>query len=468
MRASRNFNFLLLAIVGIFGCASRDQQYYSTAATSAPAQVVGALPFAAHSTPTLQPTTPQVPQQIESPKVVETVSVPPMPAPQPAPPAPVAEVKNDRTEGRAKTTPTHAPTNHSATLNPVKNDQGLLEFLDKDIDKAVEQPKERRRLQFSKEVVDHPRVRQFIRQYSATNKDYFQTLLARSGKYMPIIAKVLADEGLPEELAYLALLESEFLVNTTSQSGAVGLWQFVPSTARQYSLRIDDWVDERRDPVKSTRAAAAYLKDLHRYYGRWYLVTAAYNAGPAIIDKALQTSRAADFWGIKEKAQLRQETRNFVPKFVAIALIATNPKKYGFNNLRYEEPLEFDEVDAEGLLKIDAAAEMAEADLTAMKELNPALLRNVTPPGARGYRLRVPAGKALVFAKAGEYQRNKEQESVRVVTHEVTRGETLVSIAARYGQAVSSLMELNGLTTARLQIGQKLRVIFEGIRGTLR
>ncbi|MGZ8480085.1 MAG: transglycosylase SLT domain-containing protein [Candidatus Binatia bacterium] len=468
MRASRNFNFLLLAIVGIFGCASRDQQYYSTAATSAPAQVVGALPFAAHSTPTLQPTTPQVPQQIESPKVVETVSVPPMPAPQPAPPAPVVEVKNDRTEGRAKSTPTHAPTNHSATLNPVKNDQGLLEFLNKDIDKAVEQPKERRRLQFSKEVVDHPRVRQFIRQYSATNKDYFQTLLARSGKYMPIIAKVLADEGLPEELAYLALLESEFLVNTTSQSGAVGLWQFVPSTARQYGLRIDDWVDERRDPVKSTRAAAAYLKDLHRYYGRWYLVTAAYNAGPAIIDKALQTSRAADFWGIKEKAQLRQETRNFVPKFVAIALIATNPKKYGFNNLRYEEPLEFDEVDAEGLLKIDAAAEMAEADLTAMKELNPALLRNVTPPGARGYRLRVPAGKALVFAKAGEYQRNKEQESVRVVTHEVTRGETLVSIAARYGQAVSSLMELNGLTTARLQIGQKLRVIFEGIRGTLR
>lgn len=467
MRASRNFNFLLLAIVGIFGCASRDQQYYSAAVTSAPAQVVGALPLAAHSTPTLQPTPPQVPQQIESPKVVETVSVPPIPQPS-APLVPVAEVKNDRTDGRAKSAPTPAPTNQSAALNPVKNDQGLLEFLNKDIDKAVEQPKERRRLQFSKEVVDHPRVRQFVRQYSATNKDYFQTLLARSGKYMPIIAKVLADEGLPEELAYLALLESEFLVNTTSQSGAVGLWQFVPSTARQYGLRIDDWVDERRDPVKSTRAAAAYLKDLHRYYGRWYLVTAAYNAGPAIIDKALQTSRAADFWGIKEKAQLRQETRNFVPKFVAIALIATNPKKYGFNNLRYEEPLEFDEVDAEGLLKIDTAAEMAEADLTAMKELNPALLRNVTPPGARGYRLRVPAGKALVFAKAGEYQRNREQESVRVVTHEVTRGETLASIAARYGQAVSSLMELNGLTTARLQIGQKLRVILEGIRGTLR
>jgi len=468
MRASRIVHYLLLAIVGISGCASRDRQYYSAAASSAPAPIVRVPQLITNPTPTPEPTAPQVLQQIESPKVVETVSVPPMPAPKPAPLAPVAEAKNDRTESRAKSTPTPAPTIHSATLNPARLDQGLLEFLDKDIDKAVEQPKERRRLQFSKEVVDNPRVRQFVRQYSATNKDYFQTLLARSGKYMPIIAKVLSDEGLPEELAYLALLESEFLVNTTSQSGAVGLWQFVPSTARQYGLRIDDWIDERRDPVKSTKAAAAYLKDLHRYYGRWYLVTAAYNAGPAIIDKALQTSRAADFWGIKEKAQLRQETRNFVPKFVAIALIATNPKKYGFNDLRYEEPLEFDEVEAEGLLKLDAAAEMAEADLTAMKELNPALLRNVTPPGARGYRLRVPAGKALIFAKAGEYQRSKEQEPVRLVTHEVQRGETLFSIAARYGQAVSSLMELNGLTTARLQIGQKLRVIFEGIRGTLR
>ncbi len=156
-----------------------------------------------------------------------------------------------------------------------------------------------------------------------------------------------------------------------------------------------------------------------------------------------------------------------MPKFVAIALIATNPKKYGFTNLRYDDPLEFDEVEAEGLLKIGTAAEMAEADVAVMKELNPALLRNVTPPGA-SYRLRVPQGRAQVFAKAGEYQRSKEPESVRVVTHEVKRGETLGSIAALYGQAVSALMEVNGLASTRLQIGQKLRVIFQGIRDTLR
>jgi membrane-bound lytic murein transglycosylase D len=461
MRSSRIVYYLLLAIVGISGCASTDRRYYSAVASSAPAPIARVLPLTAN--PTSIATTPQPPAIIESSKPVETLELSPMPRPQPAP----FVAKSDRTENRNKPAASIARTAPSVAPPP-PSDNRLIELLEKDIDKAVEQPKERRRLQFSKDVVEHPRVRQFISQYSISSKSYFQTLLARSGKYMPIIARVLSEEGLPEELAYLALLESEFQVDATSQAGAVGLWQFVPSTARQYGLRIDAWVDERRDPVKSTKAAAAYLKDLHRYYGRWYLVTAAYNAGPAIIDKALQTSRASDFWGIKEKAQLSQETRNFVPKFVAVALIATNPKKYGFNNLRYDEPLEFDEVEAEGLLKFDAAAEMAEADLATIKELNPALLRNVTPPGAPGYRLRVPNGRGLVFAKAGEYQRSREAEPVRVVTHEVKRGDTLASIAARYGQAVSALMEINGLTSARLQIGQKLRVILDGLRGSLR
>ncbi len=386
-----------------------------------------------------------------------------MPKPQTAP----FSAGSDDAEHRGKSASTVAKA-APRSIPSRPSEKRLIELLDKDIDKALERPKQRRHIQFSKDVIEHPQVRRYLSQYSTTGRSYFQTLLARSGKFMPIIAKVLSEEGLPEELAYLALLESEFRVDTASQAGAAGLWQFVPSTARQYGLRIDDWVDERRDPVKSTKAAAAYLKDLHSYYGRWLLVTAAYNAGPGIIDKALQASRASDFWGIKEKAQLRQETRNFVPKFVAIALIATNPKKYGFTDLRYEEPLEFDEVEAEGLLKFDAAAEMAKAEPALIKELNPALLRHVTPPGPRGYRLRVPIGKGLIFAKADEYQRSREPEPVRVVMHEVKRGDTLYSIATHYGQAVRTLMKLNGLTTARLQIGQKLRIILDGIRGTLR
>jgi membrane-bound lytic murein transglycosylase D len=347
-------------------------------------------------------------------------------------------------------------------------DNRLLEVLDKDLNKAVDQPKERRRLQFSKEAIENPKVRHFIKHYSTTVKDQFQLLLARSGKYIPMISKVLSEEGLPEELGYLALVESEFNVRATSPSGAVGLWQFIPGTARQFGLRIDNWVDERRDPVKSTHAAAAYLKELHNYYGRWFLVTAAYNAGPGVINKALESSRAKDFWGIKGKNQLREETRNFVPKFIAMALIASDPKKYGFDDIAYLEPLEFDEVEAEGLLKIDALAAMAQSDVATIKELNPGLLRNMTPPGEKGYSIRVPVGKAAMFAKANDELKGKQRDIGNALTHVVKRGDTLASIARYYGQAVGTLMRLNGLTTPRIKIGQRIKVFFEGVRATLR
>ena len=333
----------------------------------------------------------------------------------------------------------------------------------------MEQPKERRRLQFSKEVIDNPKVRHFVKYYSSTGKNRFQELLGRSGKYMPMIAKVLNQEGLPEELGYLALLESEFVVDTTSRNGAVGLWQFIATTARRYGLRIDEWVDERRDPVKSTRAAAGYLKDLHDYYGRWYLATAAYNAGPGSVDKALQQSGAKDFWSIKAKAKLSEETRNFVPKFVAIALIATDPKKYGFNDVHYYTPLDYEEVELKQSIKLAALAELVETDVSTIKELNPALLRPSTPPAEAGFRVNLPVGKASVFlAKANEKMPEKDAVPVQVVTHEVKRGETLFSIARSYGLDVRAVMGFNGLTTSRLRIGQRLRILLEGLRGVLR
>src|SRR5581483_11463580 len=213
-----------------------------------------------------------------------------------------------------------------------------------------------------------PKVRHFVRYYSTTGKTRFQEILGRSGRYMPMIAKVLNQEGLPQELGYLALLESEFVVNTTSRNGAVGLWQFIAATAKRYGLRMD----ERRDPVKSTRAAAAYLKDLHDYYGRWYLATSAYNAGPGNVDKALQQSGATDFWHIKPRAQLTEETRNFVPKFVAISLIAMNPGQYGLNEVRYAAPLDYEEVELKMPTKLAALAQSAETDLADLKSLNPA------------------------------------------------------------------------------------------------
>jgi membrane-bound lytic murein transglycosylase D len=468
MQGNKVILFLLLATSGIVGCATSERLYHRTLTSAAQLPPPMLAPANALN-PSITPSFPKfaAPAVSETQKPAELESAIVLRDPIEPPITKAADIKVEHDEARDKPPkPTSPPAPAANPTRVAAADNRLLDLLEKDLDKAVEQARQRRRLQFSKEVVGHPRVRYFIKQYSTANKGYFETLLIRSGKYMPLIAKVLSDEGLPEELGYLALLESEFNVNTTSPSGAAGLWQFVPTTARQYGLRIDDWVDERRDPVKSTRAAAAYLKDLHQYYGRWYLATAAYNAGQSAIDKAMQSSGAKDFWSLSQKARLSEETRNFVPKFVAISLIATEPKKYGFNNLRYEEPLEYDEVDAEGLLKIDALAEMSESDAVTMKDLNPALLRNITPPGEKGYRIRVPLGKSLVFANASEYLRAKEP--AQVLTHEVKRGETLVSIAKRYGQAVSMLMAWNGLTTPRLQIGQKLRILLEGIRGTLR
>lgn len=345
-------------------------------------------------------------------------------------------------------------------------DEQLLNPLEQALNKTIAQPAQRRPLHFSRAVIDHPRVRYFIREFSRNQKDYFAKTLARSGRYVPMIASVFRDEGLPEELAYLALVESNFHPPAVSPSGAAGLWQLVPDTARRYGLKINAWVDERRDPVKSTRAAAAYLKDLHDRYDRWYLATAAYNAGEGTIDKALQTSGAKDFWTLSAKARLREETRNFVPRFVAATLIGTDPNKYGFENLVYDPPLEYEEVEVSGNLSLAALAELAGCALETMQSLNLELVRHRTPPGQMPVRVKLPAGRAAGFLSA--YYERRNARPVEIVTHEVKKGETLYSIARRYGQEVRSLIELNGLTTRRLRIGQKLQVIFEGLRGRLR
>lgn len=346
-------------------------------------------------------------------------------------------------------------------------DDRLLELLQKDIDKAVEQPIERRRLEFSKAVIEHARVRYFINHFSKAGRESLSKILARSGRYMPMIARILREEGLPEEFAYLALIESGFSPEVSSPNGAVGLWQFIATTARKYRLRIDSWVDERRDPVKSTYAAAAHLKDLHQYFGKWYLVTAAYNAGQGAIDKGLQTPGAKNLWGLSEKARISDETRDFVPKFVAVSLIATNPGKYGFGDVYRQEPLEYDEVEVRGSLRLETIARMAETELQFIQELNPSLLRNATPPEPN-FRVKLPVGKALVFAKAYDQYQEKEAPPAQLLTHEVRRGETLFSIARSYGQKVRALMELNGLTSTNIRIGQKLMVILEGLGGRLR
>jgi membrane-bound lytic murein transglycosylase D len=470
MRKYEKHFALLLAVTGILGCSSAERSYHRTSASMVP--FAQANPPANNFSPPIIDTSlanlppSNVPDQ---PVVQEEIPAATTTEVKPTVLTPAAVQKPERPDGREKAAQSVNPSPSPQTSRDLRADDRLLELLEKDLDKAVEQPKERRHLQFSNEVVNHPKVRHFINYYSNTGKASFQILLARSGKYMPMIAKVLNDEGLPEELGYLALLESQFIVNTTSRNGAVGLWQFVATTARQYGLRIDRWIDERRDPVKSTRAAAAYLKELHAYYGRWFLATAAYNAGQGTIDKALQQSGAKDFWSIKAKAKLSEETRNFVPKFVAIALIASDPAAYGLDAIRYEAPLNYEEVELQEPMKLAAVAELAEIEVSRLEDLNPALLRDSTPPGEFGFRVNLPAGKAAIYlAKGHERTFEKQTAPIHVVTHEVKRGETLFSIARLYGLTVRRLMEFNGLKTSQISIGQKLRILLESLRGKLR
>ncbi len=465
MRAIRVIFAVFLGVTGIIGCASSERLYSGAATSTIPGAPVTLsledFPDTIDSEVTEDSAAAldshlrnQLAQSSEAPVVTRSKPV-------------EAKSGSDTTEKKNISAAKPHPSEERSNQN-LRADNRLLELLDKDFDKAVEQPVERRRLQFSKQVVDNPKVRQFVKYYSSTGKIRFQELLERSGKYMPMISKVLRQEGLPQELGYLALLESEFVATTRSRNGAVGLWQLVATTARQYGLRIDEWVDERRDPVKSTRAAARYLKDLHDYYGRWYLAAAAYNAGPRNVDNALRQSGARDFWSIKAKAQLSEETRNFVPKFVAIALIAMDPKKYGFDEVLYATPLDYEEVELKTPMKIAAIASVAGMDVATVRSLNPALLRDTTPPSDTAFRVNLPVEKAsLLLAKSTEKPVDAG-EPAQIVTHEVRRGETLFSIARFYGLTVRALMEFNGLTTPHIRIGQTLRIFLDELRGVLR
>ncbi len=214
----------------------------------------------------------------------------------------------------------------------------------------------------------------------------------------------------------------------------------------------------------------AYLKELHEHFGKWYLATAAYNAGQGTIKKAMKDSGAKDFWNLNDKSILKDETRDFVPKFVAAALIATNPQKYGFDLIDYDSALVYNEVEVGGNRQLASLAEIAGIEAQTIKELNPELLQGFTPPGENRFRVKLPIGSGAIaeLRRPEEKQPERQTRRTTLVVHEVRRGETLLSIARRYGQEVRMLMELNGLQSSTLQIGQKLKVLLQSLRGTLR
>ncbi len=296
--------------------------------------------------------------------------------------------------------------------------------------------------------------------------DYFQnripkrfaTWLARSGRYVPMMRHVLKEHGLPEDLVYLAMIESGFSCQAYSRAHAVGPWQFIRGTGRRYGLEISYWVDERRDPVKATHAAAQYLKDLYGEFGSWYLAAAAYNAGEAKVRRALKRYQAEDFWSISQRKRryLKRETKQYVPKMIAAAMIAKDPAKYGFKDIPYEEPWHFDVVKVHPGTSLSLAAKLAGIKTQELAALNPELRRWCTPPRGGSYELRIPVGRKASFeTQYAQLSPRQRQARIGTIKVRLQKGDTLGRIAHTHGVKLHDLVALNPrLNPRRLAIGQ--------------
>lgn len=285
-------------------------------------------------------------------------------------------------------------------------------------------------------------------------RDRFAIYLQRAGRYEAMIREKARAAELPEDLLYLAMIESGMNPNAYSRARAVGLWQFIAGTGRAYGLEISYWMDERRDPFRATDAAIAHLGDLYERFGSWYLAAAAYNAGPGRVSRGIRRTGSEDFWDLSEARVLRSETRNYVPKLLAAATIARNLEAYGFGDVEPYPALEFDVVHVPDATSFDVLAEAAEVTESEIRDLNPQFPRQVTPPDRR-VELRVPPGQAQVFAS--NYVNIPESDRVTWLEHRVTRGQTLGGIANRYGTSVTAIRAANNnVSPRRLQIGQLL------------
>jgi len=298
-------------------------------------------------------------------------------------------------------------------------------------------------------------VAKWVRYFTTDGRKYYARWLSRSTRYRPMMYQELDARGLPHDLVYLSMIESGYNAYAYSHAHAAGLWQFISSTGRVYDLRIDWWVDERRDPEKSTGAALDYLADLHKMFGSWELAWAAYNGGPGRVRRAVSSAGTSNFWQLVDGTWLQSETENYVPKIMAAAIIGKHPERYGFTDVKYQKALKYDTAVVNGMVEVSVLAKCAGMDEKSFRWLNPSLRRWSTPEG--NTEIRLPAGDHDPFVAAlGKVPKN---ERLTFLRHKVQRGETLTGIAARYGVAVSDMVRVNQLRSAdRIFVGMSLIV----------
>lgn len=256
--------------------------------------------------------------------------------------------------------------------------------------------------------------------------------LRRQGRYKNMISRILAEEGMPQELIFVAQAESGFMPRAMSNKACVGLWQFAKFRGKEYGLDQTPATDDRMDPEKATRAAARHLHDLYDHFGDWYLALAAYDCGPGCVDHAVMRTGYADYWKLRSLGVLPKETMNYVPVIVAMTIIAKNAKDYGLEGLDLDRPMEFDTIELQSPTHIALVADALERPVAELKELNPALIRTVAPAG---YSLHVPKGTLPALESAFAVIPPNRRDSWRI--HRVQEGETLGALAKRFNTQTS-------------------------------
>jgi membrane-bound lytic murein transglycosylase D len=283
----------------------------------------------------------------------------------------------------------------------------------------------------------------YINYFSGRGRGVLERALARSGRYDEMIRRTLKDEGIPQDLIFLAQAESGFHPTALSRAGARGIWQFMASRAHGYGLERSLWVDERQDPEKSTRAAAHHLKDLYQEFGDWYLAMAAYNSGPGTVQQAVKRTGYADFWELYKRDVLPKETRNYVPIILAVTIMAKNPEQYGLDEVVREQPVASDTVKIDYPVDLRLAAECAGTTPEVLQDLNPSLLRWTTPTDGAHFELHLPAGTADNYLAT--ITAIPPDMRVWWRYHKVAPGDTLASIARSYRTTPQAIAKTNNL-----------------------
>lgn len=307
-------------------------------------------------------------------------------------------------------------------------------------------------------LVMNAEVKQAIQAFQGPLREFFMQAYGRSGKYRPMIVKELRAEGMPEEISWLPLIESGYKLRALSTARALGMWQFIASTGYKFGLERNAWIDERMDPQKSTRAAIAYLKELHDMFGDWSTAIAAYNCGEGAVLRVIRSQNVNyldNFWDLYRR--LPRETASYFPRFLAVLHIVSSPKKYGFTLPAPDRALAFEEIAIERQVHLKTIADSIGVSVEVLRELNPDLRRNVTPTAS--YQLKVPRGKARVMTARLPDIPVWVAPKPAYVVHKVRSGDCLSSLAAKYRTSVKAIMVMNGLKrTTLLRIGMRLKI----------